>query len=233
MKHIVKGNEPREFTRWKDRVNDPGNDGWRPLWGNFQNPEKTIVHNSFLHEQGSICCYCMQMIDRFSSHFEHVKPREVSKQENNEEEQLSYGDMLASCGKDDGKPENLQVHCGQHRGRKGNWYDPDLFVSPLHPDCESRFRFYDDGMIRAVDGDSGAEKTIESLGLDYTLLVKNRKAAIIDATRDLQMLPDQEIAQRFREFSARSADGRFKEYCVAVKQVLSRLVPSGLLNQGN
>ena len=56
-------------------------------------------------------------------------------------------------------------------GRKGNWYDPDLFVSPLHPDCESRFRFYD--------------------------------------------------------------DGRFKEYCVAVKQVLSRLVPPRLLNQGN
>lgn len=48
MKHIEKGSEPTEFTQWKDCVNDPENVGWRPAWGNFQNPEKTMVHNSLL-----------------------------------------------------------------------------------------------------------------------------------------------------------------------------------------
>lgn len=141
MKHIVKGEEPLALIEFKNKGNTPDNAGWKPNWGDFRKPEKPIVHDTLLNEQGYICCYCMQQIERSSSHFEHLKPRSLS----TEEEKLAYTNMLASCGRDDGKPENLQEHCGRIRGNK------ELFVSPLHHDCESRFRFYNDGMIRPVD----------------------------------------------------------------------------------
>jgi uncharacterized protein (TIGR02646 family) len=234
MKHIEKGNEPIEFTHWKERVNDPENVGWRPSWDKFQNPEKSVVHHSLMNEQGYICCYCMQRIDRASSHFEHIKPRELSTQQNNEKEKLDYTNILASCGRDDGKPENMQEHCGQLRGRKGNWYNPALFVSPLNPECENRFRFYDDGKIRpAIDDDEGAKRTIENLGLSHTLLEKNRRVVIEEAIRDLQILSDDEIAQRYYEYTNRGAEGKFKEYCVAVQQSFKRQISSEILAQGN
>jgi uncharacterized protein (TIGR02646 family) len=234
MKHIIKNDEPPELNHWKNRVNDPENDGWRPTWRNFQNPEKTIVHNALIKDQGHICCYCMREIGKETSHIEHVNPRSGT----GEEERLSYANMLTSCDAEDqqkrngqnGNDELLQQHCGHYRQ---TWYDTALYVSPLIPDCEKRFRFYDDGAIRPVDDDPGAKATIEKLRLNYSLLIKNRKAAITDATFDIDTLTDAQIVERFREFSERDADGKFKEYCTAVQQVLSRLVSSGLVNQGN
>lgn len=234
MKHIAKSDEPPELENWKNRVNDPENDGWRPTWKNFQNPEKTIVHNALLKDQGNICCYCMREIGKETSHIEHVLPRSRT----GEEERLSFANMLTSCDgeyQQDSNTQNkndelLQQHCGHYRQ---NWYDSALYVSPLIPGCEKRFRFYDDGAIRPVDDDPGAKATIEKLYLNYSLLIKNRKAAIIDATLDLASLTDSQIVERYKEFSERNSDGKFKEYCIAVQQVLSRLVSPEFLNQGN
>jgi uncharacterized protein (TIGR02646 family) len=234
MKHIVKGDEPPELNEWKSRVHDPENVGWRPTWENFQDPQKAIVHNALMTDQGYICCYCMSTIKKKSSHIEHVNPRSNT----SEDEKLSYGNMLASCDGEH-RPTNgisgndvalLQQHCGHYRK---SWHDPSLYVSPLSQECENRFRYYDDGAIRPVDGDSGAEETIKRMSLDCSLLEKNRKAAIVDATRDLATLTDAQIVERYREFSKRDSNGKFKKYCIAVQQVLSRLVSLELFNQRN
>lgn len=167
MKHIEKGSEPTEFTQWKDCVNDPENVGWRPAWGNFQNPEKTMVHNSLLQEQGYICCYCMKRIDRVSSRIEHIVPRSKT----NEQRRLAYDNMPASCHGEDESADQVHLHCGHFRG---DWYEPNMFVTPLKPSCEQEFTFYDDGAIRPTQNNSAAKRTIGKLGLDCSLLLPSR-----------------------------------------------------------
>ncbi len=61
MKHIKKNQEPEKFTNWKALENDD----WKPSWDdNFQTPEKPVVHDALLKEQGYICCYCGMRITR-------------------------------------------------------------------------------------------------------------------------------------------------------------------------
>lgn len=66
MKYIRKGKEPEEFTNWKNLENDD----WKPNWDdNFQAPEKPIVHESLLREQGYICCYFVKQLMEFCKLF--------------------------------------------------------------------------------------------------------------------------------------------------------------------
>ena len=101
MKFIDKSKEPEEFTNWKALANQD----WQPNWDNFQKPEKNIVHNSLLQEQGYICCYCGRRISRQDSHIEHLKPRNQYP-----ELALNYHNILASCQKEV-KPKE-PIHCG-------------------------------------------------------------------------------------------------------------------------
>ena len=68
MRYIKKQETPPAFTDWKAQENED----WQPYWNskttNFQNPEKRIVHESLLQEQGYICCYCQRRIDLNNSH---------------------------------------------------------------------------------------------------------------------------------------------------------------------
>lgn len=71
MKYIKKNPEPAAFAQWKQQSNAD----WKPNWDNFQKPEKPIVHDALLSEQGYICCYCGQRINQITSHIEHFQPR--------------------------------------------------------------------------------------------------------------------------------------------------------------
>jgi uncharacterized protein (TIGR02646 family) len=214
MKYILKGQEPPELQHWKAQSNE----NWHPTWNDFRGEEKKATHKKLIEEQGYICCYCMREIGLKSSHIEHINPRSNT----NEEEKLSYTNMLASCDGDDGFDKRKHCHCGHYRGTIGkNWYEPHQFVSPLNPDCESRFNFYDDGEISSVENDSGAQKTIETLGLNSSLLVKNRREAIwaiIDdcSTDDLRMIHE--------KYCDLDNNGKYRKYCVAVRQVVSYLI---------
>lgn len=104
MKHIIKGQEPENFTKWKALENDD----WKPSWDeNFQTPEKPVVHDALLNEQGYICCYCGMRITRITSHIEHLKPRS-----NYPNLALEYTNLIASCQGESEEPPTVPVHCG-------------------------------------------------------------------------------------------------------------------------
>ncbi len=59
MRYIKKQQTPQEFLDWKAKSNED----WQPTWDDLKNPEKTIVRQSLLKEQGYICCYCQRRIN--------------------------------------------------------------------------------------------------------------------------------------------------------------------------
>jgi uncharacterized protein (TIGR02646 family) len=158
-------------------------------------------------------------IDTDSSHIEHIKPQSRS----SEREKLDYGNMLASCKGEGEQAGSIQQHCGHYRG---NWYDPELFVSPLHSACETRFRFFADGKVRAAENDAGAQETIKRLRLDYSLLEKNRKDAIRGAIfgDGYDMPTGEDLRILIQAYENRDSEGKFHPYCIAVLQVMREYV---------
>ena len=198
MKQIVKVTEPEEFSRWKtnDRM------AHRPNWNRVPGQIKQVIHESLMREQGFICCYCEASVVKTDSHIEHFRPREYFSQL-----QLHYTNLHCSCQRDPGPGE--PIHCGH---RKGSWFDGDLLLSPLDPDCEVRFQFTANGDIFPRDGDPAAETTIKRLGLDLPKLNALRSATV-DALIDLS-------EAQIRQLLDRGTDGRFQEFHTTIRQVL-------------
>lgn len=71
MKHIVKGDEPKELKDWKALASA----AWQPTYTGLQNPEKQAVKKSLMAEQGYICCYCERRLQDGDSHIEHLRPQ--------------------------------------------------------------------------------------------------------------------------------------------------------------
>ena len=199
MKRIAKSPEPEVFSRWKakDRM------AHRPNWDRVRSPLKQRIHESLMQEQGFLCCYCETSITADGSHVEHFRPRRYRAL------QLDYDNLLCSCQREPsaGEPH----HCGY---LKDDWFDEDLLVSPLSPDCEDRFQFTANGDIfPRRNNDAGAKVTIRKLGLNIPKLRALREAAVAG----LYYLSKTEI----RQLLVRGADGKFLPFHTTIKQVLA------------
>ena len=201
MKHIVKDDEPLEFTEWKagDKM------AHRPNWNRVPPPIRTSIHQALMREQGSICCYCESSISGDDSHVEHFRPRKRYGSL-----QLHYENLLCSCQREGAKGEPR--HCGP---LKGSWFNDELLISPLEEGCERRFRFTGNGdkFPRTV-GDAGAETTIRRLGLDLRK-IRDLRAAAIDELRDLS---EEEVGRLLE----RRPDGGFLPFHTTIAQILAR-----------
>ena len=165
MKHIVKDQNTPDFDGWKASANGD----WQPTYEDLSGTTKKEVKNSLMNEQGYICCYCERRLTDDGSHIEHFNPRS-----NNAFNPLDYANMLCSCQNrlEQGEPR----HCGN---LKGDWFDDQLLVSPLDPDCEVHFAYTADGNIKpAMKSDAAARMTIVKLGLNINKLKALRKKAI-------------------------------------------------------
>ena len=165
MKYIVKNEEPPEFRDWKVLANE----NWQPSYGIMPSDVKKAVKKALMEEQGFICCYCERRLTDQDSHIEHFRP-----QSDLSGDPLDFMNLLCSCQNQVKKGEPR--HCGN---LKEDWFDTELLVSPLNPDCENRFAYAGDGTIRvAYDDDAGARQTIKNLGLDIPKLNSLREHAI-------------------------------------------------------
>ena len=86
--------------------------------------------------------------------------------------------MVACCP----SPGAPTYEYGAHK--KGNWpqdHEHNMFVSPLDPGCEQRFRYGKHGTIKpeSID-DQAAIQTIEHLALDHEFLIKERRKVIFE-----------------------------------------------------
>ena len=165
MKHIVKDQNTPDFDDWKASANDD----WQPTYEGLIGTTKKEVKDSLMKEQGHICCYCERKLSNNDSYIEHFKPRSEE-----DVDPLDYANILCSCQNQ--LKKGVPRHCGHS---KDNWFDEDLLISPLYPDCEGRFAYTGDGKIRtANEFDTAATITIEKLKLDIELLNDFRKKVI-------------------------------------------------------
>lgn len=214
MKYIEKGEEPESFTTWKALARTTPNWGYTYL----QNPEKREVHDSLLQEQGYICCYCGMRIARASSHIEHLKPQSAT----DSDLSVDYSNLLASCQRE--REPKKPIHCGV---AKDDWYDENLMVSPLQPNCTDFFIYTDDGQILETDTPekkAAAATTIHRLCLNIPKLIAMRKEVIKNLLADIDIddLTDEDRQKLVQGFEQPDADGRYEEFCGAIAYILNQ-----------
>jgi uncharacterized protein (TIGR02646 family) len=208
MKFVEKGEEPQEFVSWKNLANDD----WVPTYGALAGPPKQAVHRALLAEQGWLCCYCESQIDEKDSHIEHLRP-----QSDPAVDPLDFSNMLCSCQRDTRKGEPL--HCGN---AKDDWYDENLFVTPVDPGCEARFAYTGDGRILpAQQDDAAAMETIERLALGIPKLNARRAEAIAPFLDD--GLTDEELRRFITGYLLKGQDGRFNPFWTTIRHVFGGL----------
>ena len=204
MKYIQKGPEPVQLTEWKALENDD----WQPDYDSMGSQLKNGVKTSLMQEQGYLCCYCERRLVLEDSHIEHFIP-----QSNEDIDPLDYSNMLCSCQNRVKKGEPR--HCGN---LKDDWFDANLLVSPLDPDCENRFSFLADGTIQPREtGDNAAKTTIENLGLDIPKLEALRREAIAPFIDD--SLSEQELRTFVAAYLQPDPDGVLEPFYMTIKTV--------------
>ncbi len=208
MKYIKKGEEPESFKAWKALAKTTPNWGYSYL----QNPEKRELHDALLREQGYICCYCGMRITRESSHIEHLKPQSTP----DPDLSVEYTNLLASCQRE--REPRKPIHCGV---AKDNWYDENLMVSPLKPNCTDFFIYTDDGQILETDTPekkAAATATINRLCLNIPKLIAMRKEVINNLLADIDIneLTAEEKQKLIQGFEQPDANGQYQEFCGAI-----------------
>lgn len=165
MRHFTKIDSPETFENWKTTQ------GRSARYDGIPSQIKKDLRESLSKEQSNLCCYCGVSLQEDNKHIEHFKP-----QSQFPGQALKYKNLHVSCmGKKHiiSEVEELEF-CGHE---KGNWYDEDLLVSPLDPNCESYFLFNFNGSV--IDNkNSAAKETIKKLNLDAYLLRCQREQAI-------------------------------------------------------
>lgn len=210
MKLVRKRGAPHVYLQWCLKVRGTGKDDYREVPSHLKN----AVHDAMVSEQGEICAYTMKRIDRKTSHVEHLKPQSLCRSEGSGED-LSYSNMVACYPRD-----GMTHKCRYGAQRKGSWWDTKLFVSPLHPACEARFRFAADG--RVAGASDAAKATIKALGLNEAGLVEDRRRAIAEflyGSSGSNPL-SKGAALRLSEQVCSQKSGVLAEYCVALKHAL-------------
>ena len=211
MKYIKKSNEPEELANFKAFANE----NWQPTFREFRGEDKRRLQQKLIEEQGHICCYCGMEITREDSHIEHLKP-----QSNYPEDQLNYYNLLASCQLKR-EPKEPQ-HCGI---KKEDWYDEDLMVSPLEPNCVDFFRYTDEGEVLPTDEEDkkiAAATTIEKLGLNINKLKVMRLEAIDAILIDIEQSSESEIEALVNGYEKLDDKGQYEPFCQAVVYVLRK-----------
>lgn len=211
MKRIKKNPAPQSLKNWFDKQN-----GTNCRYDNLDTTLKDEIKADLLDEQGFLCCYTGKRVEMETSHIEHLKPQTLSRQNDDDHDDVSYQNMLAAY------PKNIneigRAKCVFGAERRGSWYDEQLFVTPLREDCEERFSFDLNGKIFPTNKtDKAAAKTIEKLNLDDRILIDERRAAIEELlfATDLSPAQVQRLGERIME---RDGKKRFRAFCFALKQ---------------
>lgn len=248
MKHIVKNEEPVEFTAWKDqeaaslelcyeREKGAAKCAWYLLPSNEPEiPEdgityfsKKMLKDALLEEQGGICAFCMAGLEN-NHHctFDHLQPKENNPRNNT----FDYQNLLACCsgivteGAALNYKEDLR-HCNNKKE------DKTIPITPLMVDCESKFLYTIDGVVLpAHENDDQTITTIERLGLNSKILEKRRKDTIYhylypdvpteDKTNPPRRITKEEAKTKIAELSQKS-NARFSPFVMAVIQVLESI----------
>lgn len=211
MKTVRKHGAPHAYTRWRASVRGSVDEDYRRL----RNPLKAEVLESLLKDQGWLCAYTMKGIEKADSHIEHIKPETLCRAEAVGSD-LDYDNYVA-CFPEYGMSKRYRYGAQL----KDDWWENNgqMFVSPLHPACQQRFRFSLSGTVSAVRNQECAETTIKILGLDHPTLIDERKLAIdqyiFGENGDDPLTPAQAKRAKNDVIKLRP-NGRFHAFCIAL-----------------
>lgn len=199
MKYIEKGESPRSLEEYKTTEGA----SFKDLDKNHTSIKREIK-TSLIAEQGGICCYCGTRIDRTNSMIEHFKPKDENLFP---KLQLEYSNLLASClgGQIDRQTNRRFPLCWD-----ANKKNRVIEVSPTDPDCESCFKYDEEGTIYGTTPE--ARHAIQILNLNNEVQ-KNRRKAAIEVYINLPEETDWQDEIRF--LSARDRNGLYQPYCFA------------------
>jgi len=157
MKRVKKGKEPASLLTYRKQ----------PQASYEDYRERDDLRESLLEEQGYICCYCMQRINKENLKIEHWKP-----QSKYPELQLISHNLLAACDGNEGSSPKFQ-HCDTHKG------DDEITLNPAdsQKNCEQYIKYSSDGRIDSDDPIINYELN-EILNLNTQTLVSNRNKKI-------------------------------------------------------
>lgn len=221
MKHIQKRNLPAELRRWIEGQPIENGQHLNCRYEDMPSEVKRIVKQRLLEEQGSLCCYTGIYIGENDSHIEHFKPQThcVS------HEDVDYNNLLAAYPNEHREQQYGRCKYGAHA--KADWYDENLLISPLHGNCESRFKYNVSGKIApANEGDLAAVETIERLGLANESLAELRKQAIERALfrTGHQSLSTQQLRNIAQSYCTRDHQQNFRAFCFVIAQAAQQLL---------
>jgi len=212
MKYIDKQTSPQFFENWK-KNNDVETPEKAALknWGILQKPEKGMLREHLLKEQGYLCCYCNQSIKTepidtlpLRAKIEHLEPKDEDKYP---EKKFTYENLLLACnGGERDRP--VVQHCDTKKGNK----EPTP-IHPLQHDCEEFFIYKKSGEIEGISED--ANTTICKLGLDIPKLNLLRKTAINFFIDQYLMKSEEEITLELQLLVTKVED-KFSPFCMAV-----------------
>ena len=216
MKHIVKCGQAiqQKIDSWRAQANRRNRANWEHFRSGGGGHEiYAATKESLIKEQGAICCYCEQRIEGSSSHVEHFRGKARHPQK-----VFDYTNLHASCN---GSANTVDHCCGHKRAEQGN---PDLPISPLDTDCESRFRYTGLGKMEpAVDDDVEAENTIAALGLDSPKLRGMRRRLMIELENCLACMSEEEFSEYIDQKLSQDERGQFPEFFTTIRQYVDDL----------
>lgn len=213
MKHIDKKAEPICLSDWKkqDKMYQRGHPNWKRLNADV----RKCIQEALLNEQGFVCCYCGSAIQMDNSHIEHFRPKNKYP-----ELQLEYDNLLCSCQKELQKTEPR--HCGNS---KGSWFDENLIISPLNPECEFHFNFLENGDISpSEESNVAAQQTIKHLALKIKKLKELRKASISAVLDNMDVIDNFTLQKEIQIYSQRDINNKYSPFCFVILNVLSSLL---------
>jgi uncharacterized protein (TIGR02646 family) len=201
MKRIVKGREPQSLFQHRQKQ-----------FANYNNyAEKDELRTSLLTEQGHICCYCMQRISIDKIKIEHWKS-----QDDYEELQLDYNNLLGACQGGEGSPNHLQ-YCDT---KKGN---TEITINPVDNlrNCEDLIKYLGNGEISSDDVTINNDLNLV-LNLNMQTLVNNRKEVLELVLKQLKSQhpkgdwTEAILNKKIQQWSDKQNDGKYKPYCQIV-----------------
>lgn len=183
------------------------------------------LKRTMLKDQGSICCYCGQLIKDSTYIVEHVLPKSKYRHLAGE-----YENLLLSCKPTQEEETERKEAGGNKKNNIKYWHcdklkdNEELNYTPLQKDCASHFIYLDNGEVKG--NDILAEADIKTLGLNCNYLKNRRYNAILGAMFDDSntLLPNEELEQYATLVMNRKQDGSFIEFCFVIAGAINHLL---------
>jgi len=197
MRHINKGKEPRELTRYRSSDRNVTYEDFR---------DKDVLSSALAKEQGYLCAYCMQRIEPDAA---HMKIEHWKAQSTHRELQLIWRNMLGVCKGGEGRPRKTQ-HCDSARGNR------ELAITPLdHPD--QHLRYTKDGEILANRPDFQLDIDTK-LNLNVEMLKRSRREVLESVREGLKRTGDSAFTEaalqrQIRRLKQKDGDGKYVPFC--------------------